>query len=192
VPRSGMLQVSVNVDGLVPAILLVERKVLDSARKAGSSALRAMKSEASKRIRQDRPLKVKWVNRLLFVRIPKKGGELVWHLGAAPAPVPAIAFPTRQTKAGVSVEVNRGRRTLIKGGFLATMKSGHKGVFIRDGKKRLPISEEYTGRISELFAEASPLVQARGVEVFRSTFQRLMLAAGQRKVSDWERDGEHD
>ena len=29
----------------------------------------------------------------------------------------------------------------FKGGFIATMRSGHTGIFARDGRKRLPISE---------------------------------------------------
>ena len=46
-------------------------------------------------------------------------------------PLPAIAFGARQTKAGVSIAVFRGQRKVIKSAFIATMGSGHRGVFAR-------------------------------------------------------------
>jgi hypothetical protein len=49
-------------------------------------------------------------------------------------------------KTGVSVVVKRGNRKKIAGAFIATMKSGHVGVFWRKGKKtgRLPVEELYS------------------------------------------------
>jgi|GEM_PF-844955 len=40
---------------------------------------------------------------------------------------------------GVSVEVIKGQRRIVKGGFLQAMPGGGVGVFRRTGKKRLPI-----------------------------------------------------
>lgn len=45
-------------------------------------------------------------------------------------PLPLIAFRANQRKDGVSVITPDGRK-LIPGVFIATMKSGHKGVFVR-------------------------------------------------------------
>jgi len=56
--------------------------------------------------------------------------------------IPLIAFGARQTKAGVTYRLPSGRG-LIPSGFLATMKSGHRGVFARRGKPRLPIVEQF-------------------------------------------------
>jgi hypothetical protein len=58
--------------------------------------------------------------------------------------IPLSAFGARQTKGGVSVLVRRSEgRKVLKGTFLARMKSGHIGVFHREGKKRLPILERF-------------------------------------------------
>lgn len=46
-------------------------------------------------------------------------------------PVPLILYKARQTKAGVKVNI-RGNGQLVKGAFVATMKSGHTGVYTRD------------------------------------------------------------
>lgn len=45
-------------------------------------------------------------------------------------PLPIMAFGARQVKSGVSANI-MGTRKVIRGAFIATMKSGHKGVFAR-------------------------------------------------------------
>ena len=45
-------------------------------------------------------------------------------------PIPLIAYGARKTQAGVSVNVLHGRK-IIRGAFIATMPSGHRGVFVR-------------------------------------------------------------
>ena len=44
--------------------------------------------------------------------------------------IPLIDFSARPTNKGVTVQVKRGRK-LIPHAFIATMKNGHKGVFVR-------------------------------------------------------------
>jgi hypothetical protein len=76
----------------------------------------------------------------------------------------------------VSVEVNRGKRTLIPGAFIATMPNGHKGVFKRLGKGRLPIKELLGSRpVDALLHEGeTDAVAARGGKSFDETFQRVL------------------
>lgn len=64
-----------------------------------------------------------------------------WAVDVSSEPVPLVAYPHRETTQGVSVEANRGKRTLIKGACMAMMKSGHVGIFKREGKARLSIEE---------------------------------------------------
>jgi len=45
-------------------------------------------------------------------------------------PLPIMAFGARQVKSGVSANI-MGTRRVIRGAFIATMQSGHKGVFAR-------------------------------------------------------------
>lgn len=53
-------------------------------------------------------------------------------------------FLTRQTKKGVSFIVSRSKgRKVISGAFIAKMKSGHTGVYLRKGKTRLPIDQRF-------------------------------------------------
>ena len=147
-----------------------------AARMAGGSAIAAMKAEASRRIRERKAMKVATVNKALTTIYPSSGGLLVWILRASSQPMPVAAFNYRQTSQGVSVEINRGQRSLIRGAFVATMKSGHTGVFYRTSRARLPIDEAYTTRVSDAFADATPYIERRGVEVFTATMTRLLAA----------------
>ena len=147
-------------------------------RKAGATALRDMKSEASKRIRQRKRIKIRYIQQALSLRRPSGGdiSNMQWALDVDGKPVPLVAYPYRQTKKGVSVEVNRGKRTLVKGSFVATMKSGHVGVFKRRGKARLPIQELRGSRPVDalLHAGEADAVAARGGESFGATFARVL------------------
>lgn len=147
-------------------------------RKAGSTALRDMRGEASKRIRARKRIKPSFIRQALTLR-RAKGSDITrfeWALEVSGDPVPLVAYPHRQTKKGVVVEVNRGKRTLIAGSFLATMKSGHKGVFKRRGSARLPIDELLGSRpVDALLHEGeADAVAARGGKSFNETFARVL------------------
>jgi len=73
-----------------------------------------------------------------------------------------VAFPgTKQTKHGVSYRISRtaGRRTL-EHGFIATMPSGHRGVFIRGAESRLPIREARGPSIWKVITDTAGLLKA--------------------------------
>lgn len=64
------------------------------------------------------------------------------------APTPKRTPSTKRTKrgkytpkTGIKVMVRRGNRKVVKGAFIAKMRSGHIGVFRRSDKKGLPIDE---------------------------------------------------
>lgn len=147
-------------------------------RKAGATALRDMRSEASKRIRARKRIKVRYIQRALTLRRPKGGdiSAMEWAVDVSGEPVPLVAYPHRQTKKGVSVEVNRGKRTLVAGSFIASMKSGHKGVFKRKGRARLPIAELRGSRpVDALLHEGeADGVAERGGKSFNETFARVL------------------
>jgi signal recognition particle subunit SEC65 len=147
-------------------------------RKAGATALRDMRSEASKRIRSRKAIKVRYITRALTLQRPKGGeiADMAWALNVSGEPVPLVAYPNRQTKKGVSVEVNRGKRTLVKHAFKASMASGHVGVFKRKGKARLPIQELHGSRPIDALLHKGEAdgVAERGGRSFGDTFTRVL------------------
>lgn len=161
--------------------------------KAGKTALRDMRSEASKRIRARKRIAAKYVNRALRLRSPRslagRGDIFEWAVDVRGTPVPLIAYPHRQTKlpkgprrgsrmgkGGVYVQVNRGLRSFVKGAFVAKMKSGHVGIFVRGGVESLPIHERFGSRPVDalLHKGEGEAVAARGAASFVATFNRLL------------------
>jgi hypothetical protein len=147
-------------------------------RKAGSTALRDMRSEATKRVRARKRLRAGFIRKAITMSRPKGGDieRMEWALHVSGRPVRAVDYPHRQTKKGVSVAINRGARSLIRHAFIATMQSGHKGVFVRRGNRRLPIDERFASRVTDALRHPGEMdaIVARGRRVFGETYNRLL------------------
>lgn len=173
------VQLDVKIDkvGIALETGRFRRAAVRVAKKAGSTALRDMRAEATKRIRARKRIQGKYIRRALSLRRPKGSDleSLSWTLAVSGEPVPLVAYPHRQTRQGVSVEVNRGKRTLVRRSFVATLKSGHPGVFRRRGTARLPIDELRGSRPVDalLHKGEADAVASRGRRSFAATFGRL-------------------
>jgi hypothetical protein len=78
--------------------------------------------------------------------------------------VPLIKFGARQTRKGVTARVRkRGGRELHPGAFIATMPTGHVGVFERKRRSRLPIREKRGPSIVEVFEESVAVTATRDI-----------------------------
>lgn len=88
--------------------------------------------------------------------------NLTGSIGAQPFRPGLLAFPgTRQTKHGVSYRVSRtAGRKRIEHGFIATMPSGHRGVFVRGRPSRLPIVEAKGPSIWKVITDTAGLLRA--------------------------------
>jgi hypothetical protein len=175
----------------------LERALFRSVSRAGGDAIRAMRTSSNRAVRFRKRMKSERVTRglpVFFPRGPRELAQLVWTIGVSGEVVPVSAFPYRQVRRGVSVAINKGARKIIPGAFVATMRSGHVGIFSRRADPmaafkstkrrsrlparvgRLPIDEAFTTRISDVFRDSGmiPAVQARGQAVFSSSFDRLL------------------
>lgn len=100
---------------------------------------------------------------------------------ASGRPIPLSAYSARQTAKGVSVNVLHGRK-LIQHSFMATMPTGHIGVFKRIGGRRIKKIKNGKRYLSELpikqmFGPAIPdaLVNKAVVEAVMQTIQDKFL-----------------
>ncbi len=156
----------------------IDAAVVRALSKAGGDAARAMKAASSRCVRQRKKLKVAKVNKALPLSFPHGSGirDLVWRMDVSGAPVRLAEYPHRQTRKGVMVQVNAGARKLVKSAFVATMRSGHEGVFQRVGRGRLPIRELFSSRVSDVFNDGPmiPGVLAQAQARFSSGFDRLL------------------
>ncbi|PXX10765.1 phage tail protein [Paraburkholderia tropica] len=103
--------------------------------------------------------------------------KLAVSLVATGAPIPIINYGARQTAKGVTVRVKNGRK-LLPHAFIATMQSGHRGVFQRVGRAHRKVKKE--GRkaymsglpIRELYGPAIP--DALGNDAVEKAMARII------------------
>jgi hypothetical protein len=90
--------------------------------------------------------------------------------------VPLGEYPRRQLKRGVSVEIRRGHRTLIKSAFMARSRTGRQGVFLRPSKKRYPMGHRLGLSVADSMADGQVPQAAllRGTTAMGSAFARLL------------------
>ena len=156
-----------------------KRALVKALRKSGSTALRDMRSETSKRVRRRKRIKAKAVKRAISLK-RAKGSDIEgmsWAVTIHDRPMRLIDYPHRQTRKGVSVGINKGGgRTLVRSAFIASMSSGHRGVFVRRGASRLPIYEPAASRVIDAIRHAGEVegVHRRGRESFQRAFARLL------------------
>lgn len=177
----------------------MEAAIVRALSKSGGDAIRFMRTGSSRLVRSRKRFSAARVSRALPIFFPTRKqriSELVWRMNVGGKPVPLIDFPHGQTRRGVTIAVNAGKRTLLQGAFLAKMKSGHEGIFLRalsnqlgpvtksQAKRgmtrrrvgRLPIEEAFSTRVSDVFQDADfiPFIQAGTQEKFSQSFDRLL------------------
>jgi hypothetical protein len=150
--------------------------------RAGSSAILAARAEAVRQVRERREIKASAIRNVISIRYPLASEEEPkWVMTISSRAMPIGAYPHRQVSAGVSAEIKAGSRTVIRGAFVAAMKSGHRGVFMRSGRfgrrgnpKLERIRELYTTRVVDVFRDPGfvEAVGVRATEVFQQTLDR--------------------
>lgn len=138
---------------------LGDRQARAAIARATQRAGQGARVEAGKEIRGEITLKAGAVRSAITVSRASPSRPVV-EVNVSGKGVPLGRYSVRQTKTGVSVQVKRGNaRKIIKGAFVATMRSGHRGVWWRQKTasgiaKRLPIEELYTTTVAQALDEA--------------------------------------
>lgn len=147
------------------------------------------RTQASREIRTHYYVSARAISRAIKIIRAREREPTAAVEGTGP-PLPLVAFGARPTKRGVSVAVKRGHRKLIRGAFIARMKSGHLGVFgrgeyvggkfiprlkrLRRGGNDLPITELKTIGVPVAMRSRAVLraVEAKIRQVFPSILER--------------------
>lgn len=115
--------------------------------------------------------------------------SLTASLTASSKRIPLIQFkargpePSRGRGRGVSYQLPGGRN-IIPNAFITTVGSGHRGVFVRVGKGRLPIRELFGPSVGRVFIKFRDIGVAKAQETFASNFEHeLAFARGGGNVS---------
>ena len=131
----------------------VQRKRIPiAASRAINKTLGNVKTEASKRIKEERALSSKVIKDALNVYKATRS-RLYGAVVASGRPIPLRDYQARQTRKGVTVKVSPGGRKLV-------VQSGNKAfqverygqhVYVRTGNRRLPIKKLYGPSIPATF-----------------------------------------
>lgn len=133
----------------------IEKALGRAMRLAGNQAIRELRQGTTDLVRRKKALEEATVKEDQALSTPNRKDELrdfVWTLWVKGQPVPVAKFPhidTRGTRSrnGVLVRFGQGGTQRLQRAFVATMKSGHEGVFRRTRKARLPIEELFSSRL---------------------------------------------
>jgi hypothetical protein len=82
--------------------------------------------------------------------------------------IPLTYFKAKQTKKGVTYKSLKGR-VLIKHAFIETMPSGHTGVFLRVAKDRLPIKEQFSKSLMQVYSDSQSVAN----KIYAESSQKL-------------------
>jgi hypothetical protein len=145
----------------------IKRKAISSAVNRSLSAGRTL---TGRRVREELNLKAKDVREQIALRAATEAAPY-GSITISRKPVPLAKFGATQTKAGVHVVVRRRRGPeQLPHAFLATMKSGHTGVFVRTGPYVVPGKGRYAGRIARRGPrKGQPILRQQIKEVFGPT-----------------------
>lgn len=165
----------------IEGIRLVADEFEGYPRRAQSAIVRALnrgmtagRTVMSRAIAKDMGIKVADANKRLRYRMASANTPQS-RLAAGFERIPLMAFGARQTGSrgrgrGVTYRMGAGNaRTRLAQAFIAKMKSGHPGVFMRAGRARLPIVQLHGPSVGHVFAKFRPTALARAEEVFRTT-----------------------
>lgn len=144
------MQIDVRTNGAMfkAQIALDAQHMKVAVRDSLNRAADRTKTATSKQIRDEYAIRKRDVDQAFSLRKATRD-FLTAILAARGKPFSLYQFAPRpsgvvrpQRGAGVSVVVKKGKRTTVRGTFIARMKTGHMGVFIRKkGASRFPIVE---------------------------------------------------
>jgi hypothetical protein len=116
----------------------------------------AAKSAAVKLIAKDMGIKQKDVRTsITLLKASRIKLQAVVQARGKRLPIIKLDPHATQSNIGVTYKAQNGQRKQIAGAFIATMKTGHRGVYKRvPGAKRLPIMELHGPSIPHVFCQA--------------------------------------
>lgn len=153
--------------------------VVRSMKRAGGDAIRAVRAASKRSVRERVRLRASYLaDRALPLAFPpgRSLDDMAWRMDVSGREVPLGEYPARQTRKGVSVEVQRGRRTVIESAFLAKGRAKRPGVFLRPTERRYPMGHRLGPSVADSMADGRVPSAAleRGAEVMESAFYRLL------------------
>ncbi len=160
------ISLALRTEGVERAIKQLKTRALPAIARALNRSIASGKTEMVRAIADDMRLKQSDLRDKLLIT-PATPQRLVATLAASKKRIPLMLFgargpvPSRGKGRGVTARTATGRYPTA---FIATMPTGHVGVFQRKNKGRLPIKELFGASIGHVFEKYRPQGLARAEE----------------------------
>jgi hypothetical protein len=121
---------------------------------------------------------------------PARSDHLNGALVARGKPLKMIEFKPRQSRNGVQVRIGGDVETYRRA-FIATMPTGHRGVFERRGRERGPLRELYGASVPGYMARSDvlPVIQTTLSERLNANLARQLERRMRRNEGKYKRPG---
>jgi hypothetical protein len=156
------ITITVDAQPVITALAGIRNGFARAGARAINRSITTVNAQASREIAKDIGLPVTQVKRSMRI-IRARFESLVGSVEVTGRRIPIEAFAARQTRRGVTYRGRGGGRKLIPGAFRAQMPSGHRGVFLRRGKARLPIAEKFGPSLPKVASNAAITATMRRV-----------------------------
>lgn len=157
------------------AFALIGERAPHALSRAMNRAVVTARTVMAREIAEDTALGVRAVTKELKVT-NSRPDSLRARLSVSGSKIPLIEWkPTASKRNGVRAKLPPPGKGRYPHAFIATMKSGHRGVFQRKtlgtGSKRLPIHELHGPALPSVFAKLSPKAIVAGQESLLKNFE---------------------
>lgn len=158
----------------------LEKGFAKAAKRASATSARDMRAATVKQVRKKLAIKVKPLKKAIHVRKNRARvlDDMEWGVDIAGDAMRVSNFRHRQNKKGVKATIRKGKSVLFKSAFVARMKSGRTGVFVRRGAARLPLWEPLATRPVDVLRDEAgkAAIATKGRRSFTRTLERLLDA----------------
>ena len=129
-----------NIDEVADLFAAMGSKVIDQARVAATNKVMSETRKGIKKdIREETRVPAKQINKRMKLFRAKRNKDARLFVGTMPVKLVTVA---KRSRTATTARSAKGRYSPNKA-FTATMKSGHIGIFKRQGKARLKIDEQF-------------------------------------------------
>ena len=141
--------------------------------------INSVRTLAKRDISKDTGIKVSVINKAMSIR-KATFNSLRAILKIKKKGIPLIDLRARATRRGVTYRLG-GQRRRLASAFIARMPTGHRGVFTRQTRARLPIRERFGPSIATIFLRRLARVRAFAqTELVKNLRANIKFAAGGR------------
>lgn len=161
----------------------VDKALAKALRRAGNDAIRTMRAEGTRQVRDKKNIRLKTLREALTLKYPPNSStieSLEWRMNVSDKAIPLGEFAKGQTRKGVRIEVNKGQSTILESSFKQMRKTSggtfgsiKQGVYLRPTKERYPMGHLLGPNVGDVFEYERPLipaVQEAGTVAFHKRF----------------------